>query len=90
MCKCMQELAEEYSKGHYQNRRDAQVVTETLINIHIRPYVFDNILGTRLAKHTIIKSISPKFCPMCGKKVHGYQTETVKGGLVARGGLVKS
>ena len=82
MCKCLQELAGQHSKNHHQNKRDAEVYTDVSINIGIRPYIFDSKKGTRLARHTIRKSISPKYCPLCGNKVHGYQEALAKGGVV--------
>ncbi|MEC0089353.1 hypothetical protein [Paenibacillus macquariensis] len=73
MCKCLQELASQHSKSSHQNRRDAEVQTNVNINIIIRPYIFDDIKGARLSKTVIYKDIPPKFCPICGKKVRGYQ-----------------
>lgn len=82
MCSCMQDLANEYSKKHHQNRRDAEIHTNVNINITIRPYTFDDKTGSRPAKHVKYADIPPKFCPLCGKKVHGYQEAHTKGGLV--------
>ncbi|OAB46559.1 hypothetical protein [Paenibacillus antarcticus] len=79
MCKCLQELASQHSKSSRQNRRDAEVQTSVNINITIRPYTFDDKKGTRLSKTAINKEIPPKFCPICGKKVHGYQEANTAG-----------
>ncbi|OAB26333.1 hypothetical protein PMSD_25935 [Paenibacillus macquariensis subsp. defensor] len=82
MCKCLQELASQHSKSSHQNCRDAEVYTDVGIHITIRPYTFDNEKGTRLSKHRICKEILPKYCPICGKKVHGFQDAYTKGGGV--------